>query len=48
VDNIKMDLRPIGWGAMDWTDRLRRPVEEDSHEHSNEALGSIKYWDVLE
>jgi hypothetical protein len=20
VDNIKMDLREIGWGAMDWTD----------------------------
>jgi hypothetical protein len=20
VDNIKMDLRQIGWGGMDWTD----------------------------
>jgi hypothetical protein len=20
VDNIKMDLRAIGWGGMDWTD----------------------------
>jgi hypothetical protein len=20
VDNIKMDLRKIGWGGMDWTD----------------------------
>jgi hypothetical protein len=20
VDNIKMDLREIGWGGMDWTD----------------------------
>jgi hypothetical protein len=20
VDNIKMDLREIGWGAMDWID----------------------------
>jgi hypothetical protein len=20
VDNIKMDLRKIGWGDMDWTD----------------------------
>jgi hypothetical protein len=23
VDNIKMDLRAIGWGGMDWIDLFR-------------------------
>jgi hypothetical protein len=23
VDNIKMDLREIGWGGMDWNDQAR-------------------------
>jgi hypothetical protein len=39
VDNIKMDLREIGWTGS-------RPVE-GSFEHSNEPVGSIKCWEVL-
>jgi hypothetical protein len=23
VDNIKMDLREIGWGGMDWVDLIQ-------------------------
>jgi hypothetical protein len=44
-DNIKMDLREIGWGGMDWIDL--GPVE-GSCEHGNEPSGSIKCWNVLE
>jgi hypothetical protein len=40
--NIKMDVREIGWGGMDW-----RPVEGPC-EHDNEPLGSIKCWKILE
>jgi hypothetical protein len=35
-DNIKMDLREIGWGGMDWI------------EHSNEPSSSIKCWEILQ
>jgi hypothetical protein len=40
VDNIKMDLREIGWDVMDWIDLVQ--------EHANESSGSIKCWEVLE
>jgi hypothetical protein len=46
VDNIKMDLREIGWGGIDWI-HLADEVE-GSFEHGNEPFGSIKCWDVLE
>jgi hypothetical protein len=44
VDNIKMDLREIGWDGMDWIylaqdrDRWRALV------NTNEPSGSIKCW----
>jgi hypothetical protein len=38
-DNIKLDLREIGWGGMDWIDLA---------EHGNEPSGSIKCWKILE
>lgn len=41
-DNVKMDLRDIGWGAMDYIDLV-----QDS-DHGNEPPGSIKYWEVPE
>jgi hypothetical protein len=41
VDNIKMDLREIGWAGMNWIDLGPR-------EHGNELSGSIKCWEVLE
>jgi hypothetical protein len=49
VDNIKMDLREIGWDGMDWIDLAQdRLPEESSCEHGNEPSGSIKCWEVFE
>jgi hypothetical protein len=44
VDNIRMELREIGWGGMDWIVLAEDggPVE-CSCEHVNEPSGSIKY-----
>jgi hypothetical protein len=48
VDNIKMDLREIGWWYwLDWSGSELGSVE-GSCEHGNEPTGSIKCWDVLE
>jgi hypothetical protein len=48
VDNIKMDLREIGWGGMDWIN-LDQDRDQDGYcEHSNEPSGCIKCWEVLE
>jgi hypothetical protein len=44
VDNIKMDLREIGWDGMNWIDL----TQEGSCEHGNEPSGSIKCWEVFE
>jgi hypothetical protein len=44
-NNIKVDLREIRWGGMDWLhlaenrDQLRAPVN---------MVSSIKCWEVLE
>jgi hypothetical protein len=48
VDNIKMDLREIGWGGMYWIDLAqdRNPVE-GSCEHGNEPSGFIKVGKFL-
>jgi hypothetical protein len=46
VDYIKMDLREIGWGDMDWIDLAQ--VMEGSCEHGNGLSCSIKCWDVLQ
>jgi hypothetical protein len=49
VDNIKIDLRAIEWGGMDWnylaqdTDQWRALVNMVM-----KLLGSINFWDVLE
>jgi hypothetical protein len=45
-DNIKIYLREIGWGGMDWIDLVQNM--EGSCEHSNEPSGSIKCWKILE
>jgi hypothetical protein len=44
VNNIKMDLRGIGWDGMEWIDLVqdKRPVE-GCCEHGNEPSGSIKH-----
>jgi hypothetical protein len=44
VNNIKMDLREIGWEDVDWIGL----VQEGSWEHGNEPSGFIKCWDVLQ
>jgi hypothetical protein len=47
VDNIKMDLREIGWDGMDLID-VAQNTDKCSCEHGNEPSGSIKFWEVLE
>jgi hypothetical protein len=44
ADNIKTDLREIGWGV--WTVLIWLRI--GTSEHDNEPSGSIKYWEVLE
>jgi hypothetical protein len=50
VDNIKMDLREIGWDGMEWIGLiwLRIGTVEGSCQHGNEPSGSIKCWEFLE
>jgi hypothetical protein len=49
VNNIKMDLREIGWDGIDWIDLSQdRDQVEGSYERGNEPSGSIKRWEVLE
>jgi hypothetical protein len=47
VDNIKMDLREMGWCGLDWYGSGYGPVE-GSCEHCIKPSGSIKCWEVLE
>jgi hypothetical protein len=43
VDNIKIDLREIGWDGVDWIDVAQnRKQWRFSCEHDNESSGSIK------
>jgi hypothetical protein len=44
-DNIKTDVREIGWGCMGFIDLAQ---DKGSCEHSNELPGSIKRWKILE
>jgi hypothetical protein len=44
VDNIKIDLREIGWHGVNWVNLAL----EGSCEHGDELSGSIKCWEVLE
>jgi hypothetical protein len=49
VDNIKMDLREIGWDGTDWIHLAQdRDQWRALGEHGNEPPGSIKCWEVLE
>jgi hypothetical protein len=47
-DNIKKDLREIGWGGMDWINmvQIQGPMA-GSCEHGNKPSGSIKCWEIL-
>jgi hypothetical protein len=52
VDNIKMDLREIGWNGMDWIDLAQDRDQwffpSGFCKHSNEPTDSIKCWEVFE
>jgi hypothetical protein len=45
LDNLKMDLREIGWDGADWMDMAQ---DRGSCEHGIEPSGSIKCWEVFE
>jgi hypothetical protein len=48
-DNIKMDLREIGWGGMDRTDLAQdRDWWRALVNTVNESSGSLKCWEILE
>jgi hypothetical protein len=44
VDNIKMDLREIGWDGMDW---INLALDREQW-RALVNTGSIKCWEVLE
>jgi hypothetical protein len=44
VDNIKIDIREIGWDGVDWINL----AQDRTSEYGNESSGSIKFWEVLE
>jgi hypothetical protein len=46
VDNIKIDLREIGWEDMDWIDLAQD--RDQGRTLLNTPSGSIKCWEVLE
>jgi hypothetical protein len=46
VDNIKMDLREIGWSGMDWIDLAQDRGQW--RDLGNEPSGSVKCWEFLE
>jgi hypothetical protein len=48
LGNIKIDLRGIDWGGMDWIDLAQDRNKGGSCEQGNELSGSIKFWEVLE
>jgi hypothetical protein len=47
VDNIKIDLKRIGWYGLDRSGSGQGPVE-GSCEHGNGPSGSIICWEFLE
>jgi hypothetical protein len=47
-DNIKMDLREIGFGDVDWIHWVQDRDRAGSCEHGNEPLGSIKCGEFLD
>jgi hypothetical protein len=49
VDNIKMNLREIGWDGMDWIDVAQdRDQWRALGEHCSEPSGFIKCWEILQ
>jgi hypothetical protein len=50
VDNMKTDLREVGWGGVDWIDLAQDIPVEGCCEHDNKPSGSIILvcWNILE
>jgi hypothetical protein len=49
VDNIKIDLREIGWGCVDWIGLSQdRGQVGSSCEFGIEPSGSMKCWETIE
>jgi hypothetical protein len=48
VNNIKMDLREIGWDGMDWMIWFRIGTSGGLCEHGTEPSSSIRCWEILE
>jgi hypothetical protein len=44
VDNIKMDLREIGWDGVNWIEMAQERDHWRALEHGTEPSGSIKCW----
>jgi hypothetical protein len=48
-NNIKMDIREIGWVGMDWLDLAQDRDRCWALVNTvNEPSGSIKFWEILE
>jgi hypothetical protein len=48
VDNIKMDLREIGWDGMDWIDLAQNREHWRALVNTVMSLHSLKCWKVPE
>jgi hypothetical protein len=48
VDNIKINLRDIGWDDMDWIDLAQERDQWRALVNGDEPSGSLKCWEVLE
>jgi hypothetical protein len=49
VENIKIDLREIGWGGMKWVDLAQdRDQCKALLKNGDEPAGSLNCWEVLE
>jgi hypothetical protein len=49
VDNIKVDLREVGWGSMDWIDLARDRDQWRALVNTVMNLRvPLKWWEVLE
>jgi hypothetical protein len=46
VDNIKMDLREIGWDGMDWIE-LAQDRDQWTCGHGDEPSGSLKLLGIF-
>jgi hypothetical protein len=47
-NNIKVDIREIGWGGMDWIDLAQDREQWRALVNSNEPSGSIKCCEIIE